>query len=307
MSIGVRGRGRDAARARREIASAIGIVVALVGIAGMAYAVKSKVDPANLPIGDGYYSTTTPQRGYVYLCHANAEGGGAQVAGPWIHDDGTWDSTSKAEVDGSVSWPSAYVSMVKSGGTRTITSNDLPTNHTTGNFPISQSDDAYQYDRNPWSIAASSRSWSLPAKPQKGAPQCIGGQVGIATNGVDIYDPLDALLRDAPAHEVQDHCDGHPNQHGYHYHSIPDCLYQGRSRNKPPMTIGFAYDGFPITSPFEDGKRLTNSDLDVCHGKTSEIKLDGKLKRSYHYVATSEYPYVLGCYRGTVLAPGTPR
>lgn len=285
----------------------MGIVVALVAVGGMAWAVKSKVDPANLPIGDGNYSTTTAQRDYVYLCHANPGGGGAQVDGPWIHDDGTWDSTGKAEVDGSVSWPTAFVSITKAAGTRTITSNDLPTNHTTGNFPIATSDDAYQYDRNPWSIAAASRSWALPAKPVKGPPQCIGGQVGIAVNGVDIYDPLDALLRDAPAHEVQDHCDGHPNEHGYHYHSVPDCLFAGRSRKKPPVTVGFAFDGFPITSPFEGGKRLTNDDLDVCHGTTSEIKLDGKLKRTYHYVATREYPYVLGCYRGTEIAPGAPR
>lgn len=292
---------------RREVASALGIVLALLAIGGMAHAVKRAVDPANLPIGDGRYSTSAAQRGYVYLCHANAGGGGAAVDGPWIHEDGTWDSTAKAEVDGSVSWPSAYVSITRSDGTRTIASNDLPTNHTTGVFPIQPSDDAYQYDGNPNAIAASTRSWELPANPEKGPPQCMGGEVGIAVNGVDIYNPLDALLRDANAHELQDRCDGHPNAHGYHYHSIPDCLYTGRSRKKPPITVGYAYDGFPITSPFEDGRRLTNADLDVCHGKTSKVKLDGKLTRTYHYVATREYPYVLGCFRGTEIAAGVPR
>ena len=309
MSIrGRGGRGDEArARRRREITSGVGIVVALLCIGGMAYAVKGKVDPRALPIGDGKYSTTAPQRDYVYLCRANPGGGGSMVEGPWVNGDGTWDSTAKAEVDGSVSWPTAFVSITKSGNTRTITSNDLPTNHTTGNYPISPSDDAYGYDRNPSGIAASSRSWSLPADPVKGPPQCMGGEVGIAVNGVDMYNPLDALLRDAPVHEMQDHCDGHPNQNGYHYHSVPDCLYSGRSRKKPPIAVGFAFDGFPITSPFEDGRRLSNDDLDVCHGKTSKVKLDGKLTRTYHYVATREYPYAVGCFRGTEIAPGAPR
>jgi hypothetical protein len=52
---------------------------------------------------------------------------------------------------------------------------------------------------------------------------------------------------------------------------------------------------------------MTNADLDVCHGTTSKIKLDGKLQRSYHYVATREFPYTIGCFRGTVIAANVPR
>jgi hypothetical protein len=293
---------------RRRIASIALLCLAVAAIAGLAEAARNAIDPQNLPLGDGKYTTTTPQRGYIYLCHPNGGGGGAPVEGPWIHGDGTWDSTAKAVVDGDVSWPDAFVSIVKRGDTRTITSNDLPTNHTTGTFPIQPSDDAYQYDPNPGSIKANEQTFVLPSHPVKGAPQCIGGEVGIAKNGVHIYDGLDAQLRDAPAHEVQDHCDGHPNNQGYHYHQIPPCLYRGESTRKQSKLVGYAYDGFPIYGPRgKDGKRLTNADLDVCHGTTSKVKLDGKLQRIYHYVATREYPYTVGCFRGTVIASNVPR
>lgn len=300
--------GRPGEGTLRRLISGVMALFVVAGMVAAAEAVGTKVDPTALPIGDGKYTTDAAKRDYVYLCHANPGGGGSPVEGPWIKGDGTWDSTQKAEVDGSVSWPSAYVSITTSDGTRTISSNDLPTNHTTGTFPIQPSDDAYQYDPNPAAIGAQAQSFSVPAKPIKGSPQCIGGEVGIATNGVDIYNGLDAMLRDAPAHEVQDHCGGHPNNAGYHYHSIPQCLYSGESTKKQSRIVGYAYDGFPITGPRDaDGKRMTNADLDVCHGTTSRIKLDGRKQRIYHYVATREYPYTVGCFRGTVIAAGVPR
>ncbi len=67
--------------------------------------------------------------------------------------------------------------------------------------------------------------------------------------------------------------------------------------------VGFALDGFPIyNGRDEDGKRLTNADLDKCHGRTSVVKLDGEKVKTYHYEATLEYPYTLGCFRGTPVA-----
>src|SRR2546421_332535 len=48
---------------------------------------SNKYADGNLPLGDNKYSTTSPQKGYVYLCnaHADGQGGGAQAAGSWIH------------------------------------------------------------------------------------------------------------------------------------------------------------------------------------------------------------------------------
>ena len=140
----------------------------------------------------------------------------------------------------------------------------------------------------------------MPSEPDKGAPRCIGGQVGIAKNGVPIFNGLDAGNRDAAAWEVQDACDGHPQQSGqYHYHSIPPCLNEDESKRKHSKLVGWAFDGFPIYGKRgEDGEELANKDLDVCHGHTHKVKLDGEKVRTYHYHGTSEYPYTVGCFRG---------
>ncbi len=46
---------------------------------------------------------------------------------------------------------------------------------------------------------------------------------------------------------------------------------------------------------------LSNANLDACHGHTGSIVRNGKRVRSYHYHATHEYPYTLGCFKGTPL------
>jgi hypothetical protein len=64
--------------------------------------------------------------------------------------------------------------------------------------------------------------------------------------------------------------------------------------------MGYAFDGFGIYGHRgENGKVLTNADLDACHGHTHEILWNGKKEKLYHYHATWEYPYTVGCYRGT--------
>ncbi len=56
------------------------------------------------------------------------------------------------------------------------------------------------------------------------------------------------------------------------------------------------------------GRILHDDDLDACHGTTSPVMWDGKLVDMYHYVLTPEYPYTIGCFRGTpVLADFKPR
>ena len=72
--------------------------------------------------------------------------------------------------------------------------------------------------------------------------------------------------------------------------------------------VGYALDGFPITGRRGDaGKLLSNADLDACHGHVGTIVVDGKRVRTYHYHATLEYPYTLGCFHGTPLRLGTGR
>jgi len=284
--------------------TAIGIGGATPGTAAV-----SGPDARSLPIGDGRVTTSGPQRGYVYSCQTGfAAGGGppgagAQAEGPWIHGDGTYDLTAKATVDGKVRWTNAKLRKSKSKSRRTYSGNGLPKGTTTGEFPIRSSDDAYSYDRNPNSIRSQSVRYSVPRHPQKASrPSCLSmGPVGVAKNGVAIFNALDAGDRDAVAHEVQDSCGGHPQMSGlYHYHAIPSCLTKGESKRRASGLVGYALDGYPIYGPRGHGGRLlTNADLDACHGQTSRVFFAGRWQLIYHYNATLEYPYTLGCYRGT--------
>jgi len=255
------------------------------------------LDPRALPLGDGKVSSE-PKRGYVYSCTARFRGGGAQHTGDWIHGS-TWDATRKIVVQGEVAWPDATLSMTTANGERRIRGNGLPTNHATGNFPVRPSDPAYAIDRNPNGIAPQQIALSLPAAPVPASvPECVPmGMIGILSSGVALFNALDAGGRDAAAHEVQDHCNGHPQRAGqYHYHGPTPCVSGVAANN---ALIGYALDGFGIYSMYdENGRELTNADLDECHGRVSRIPWDGREVVMYHYVLTREYPYSIGCFRG---------
>jgi len=256
-----------------------------------------------LPLGDDKYVTTAPQKGSIYLCHV-LSGSGAEVNGSWIHGT-TWTPSEKFAVEGTVSWPNATTSSSISGTIRSIKSNDLPTDHTTGIFPIQATDPAHAIDGNPSSIVAQNLSLALPAFPVfAAAPGCIYGEVGVMNDGVWLFDGFDAENRDALAHEMQDNHDGHPNQEGYHYHGFTSSI-----KNISVSTVtGFALDGFPITGPLlPSGKYLTTSDLDECHGMTSTITLDGASVLMYHYVLTQDFPYSVSCFKGTSTFKPTPQ
>jgi len=275
-----------------------GLGGALIGVgSGDSSAADDRVDPTRLPIGDGKVSTSGARRGWIYACRMSPGGPGAFADGPWIRSDGTFDLTAKPTVDGSVAWPSARVRISRSGSRVKITGNGLPVNATTGNFPIAADDDAYQYDRNPNSIRSQSVSLTLPRASRASRAGCLTmGAVGYATNGAAIFNGLDAQNRDAVAHEIQDDCGGHPQQSGaYHYHSGSACVTGSSKRAK---VVGWMLDGYPLVS--EPG--ITNGDLDSCHGRTSTVTLFGRRVRTYHYNVTAEYPYTIGCFRGTALS-----
>lgn len=264
------------------------------------------LDRTRLPIGD-YKLNDSPQVGYVYRCGNGLDAGvgGAQVNGPWIRSDGTFDYTAKAIVDGDVEWPQHLLTITLDGDKRRIEGNDLP-NHTTGIYPIASNDDAYQYDRNPNRIAEQTLVYELPANPTPAvSPNCLTpGPLGVMITGVVFFDALDALNRDAVAHETQDKCQGHPEVTGeYHYHSLTDCLPdEGEGHS---ALVGYVLDGFGIYGVRgENGEILTNADLDECHGHTHMIDWDGQQVEMYHYHATYEYPYTVGCFHGTsVVSP----
>lgn len=267
------------------------------------------VDLTALPVGDDA-TVDAPTVGGLYLCpNFPTDGGGASEQGPWFNGDGTYDLTAKVFVLGEVAWPDAEFASEVSGDERTLVGNNLPVDHDTGSFPIAADDPAAQYDANPASIVANDYDLSVPASPEAAAePSCIAGEAGFLLSGVVLNSPVDAEGRDAVAWESQDPCEGHPNPAGYHYHSVSPCIPdEGTGHSE---LVGYALDGFGIYGHRgEDGEVLTNDDLDECHGHTHEIEWDGDTVEMYHYHATWEYPYAVGCFHGTsafqgpVLAP----
>jgi YHYH protein len=271
-----------------------------------------KVDLKHLPIGDGQVSTT-PQAGYVWSCRTRfRNSGGAHASGDWIQSDGTYNFTAKPIVEGSVSWPSQF-EIELSNGVRSIFGNRLP-QHPTGQFPIASDDPAYAFDRNPNTITSEEYEVDLPAVPEIAAsPSCVPmGRIGVLLTGGYFFNALDVRGEDAVAHEIQDSCQGHPERNGaYHYHNLTTCVedkIEGSSAvSGHSALVGYAFDGFGIYGHRgEQGKVLTNADLDACHGHTHQISWDGKKTNLYHYHATWEYPYTIGCYRGTPVVRPNP-
>jgi YHYH protein len=295
-------------RNRTRVAAALAIVVAAAAVAVVAQGLGAGATSTGatqqasaariVPLGDGHVSTTEAKRGWVYACNTMSGGGGAFGEGPWIHSNGTFEPAAKPVVQGDVSWPAARVNIARSGGRVRIAGNGLPVGAVTGRFPIASTDPAYAYDRNPNSISEQHVALTLPAPARARRPGCLtGGPVGYAVNGVAIFDALDAENRDAVAHEILDRCGGHPERSGtYHYHAIPACL-TNKVHGAGAKVVGWMLDGYPIVS--EPG--VTDSKLDACHGRTSTIALFGHRVRTYHYDATPEYPYTIGCYHGTPL------
>jgi hypothetical protein len=265
-------------------------------------------DPAAIPLGDGNV-VTTPEAGHLDSCQTSfPSGAGATSSGSWLDSAaGTWDSETKPSVEGSVTWKNATYSVRTEGDTRVIKTSDLPKGEPTGTFPIAPSDPAYQYDQNPNSIVRQSLTYRIPLHPTAAAtPSCTSlGAIGVVDDGVILLNALDAEGRDAAAHELLDSCDGHPMMAGmYHYHVVSPCIMP--TTPDSATLVGYALDGYGIyVERNAAGNLPTDADLDACHGRTSEVLFNGKMVDMYHYDATPEYPYTLGCYHGTpaVTAP----
>jgi hypothetical protein len=279
-------------------AGAVVIRPALALLATAGLALPAFAHP--LPLGDRHVSAA-PQRGYIMTCQGFMPGApGAHRTGEWIAN-GMWDPDGKPLVEGEVQWPNAAISVTREGDSRIVRANNLPL-HPSGEFPIRPGSRAYDYDRNPNRIGAQRILLTLPAAPQPAArPGCVPmGMIGFALSGVAIFNAFDAGGRDAPAYEIQDRCNGHPERSSqYHYHNWSPCL-TAASANAP---VGWMLDGYPILGPRdENGRELTNADLDECHGRTGPVTIDGRTVVTYHYRFTLEFPYTLGCFRGTPVA-----
>ncbi len=220
---------------RRSLVSFVAVAVMAFGAAaGTTRGTSGQVqkidvlDVHRLPLGDGRVSRT-PARGSVMTCGEPFRRGGPAHAGDWIDGD-TWDLTAKPMVAGEVLWPNAEFAITTTEAgrvvSRVLSGNGLPVGVPTGTFPIARTDPARQFDPNPNGIAPQDVLLTLSTAPEPArSPSCVPmGMIGVALDGVAIYNALDAAGRDAVAHEVQDLCSGHPQGRGeYHYHG-PESL-----------------------------------------------------------------------------------
>lgn len=263
-------------------------------------------DLTHLPLGDTLSTTSVPTKvGYLFVCSVTS-GGGASAQGPWFNSDGTtWDETKKFAVEGSNTLSPYNFTYGVSGNALDASGNDYPS-HQVGTYPIATTDPMHQYDGNPNTITATNFNYSLPANPTVAStPTCTQGTIGFLVTGAKLFNAVDAGDRDAAAWEGQDLCHGHPQSAGaYHYHNAPpqSCLPASAQdvQGQHSPIIGYAADGFPIYGNLgENGVPLSDADLDVCHGHTHAITINGKTVVMYHYHVTNAFPYTVGCYRGT--------
>ena len=259
---------------------------------------KSSLNLAAIALGTDK-STTTPKKGYLYRCGGKPGGGPPVTIPPWVNTGAkTWSATSKLASGGKVSHTAKFTAT-HSGANQVLKGNGLPAR--SGTFPVPSSDPTYPYNPNPGSVTSHTISLSLPYDPKTlTTPRCEAGAVGISVDGIPILDGFDAGGNDASAVEVQDTCHGHPNNFvGYHYHSLSPCILSTTAQTHTTQ-VGWALDGFGIYVEYNSkGQLLTNSSLDVCHGRTSVVPWHGKSVKVYHYDMTYEFPYSVGCFRGT--------
>jgi YHYH protein len=259
---------------------------------------KSALDLAAIPLGTGK-SSASPEAGRLYRCGGPPSGGPPVKLPPWVHTSaGTWDATAKVAAGGDVTWKRSFTAVHR-GKSEVLTGNGLPAR--SGTFPVGTSDPAYAYNPNPGSVTAHTIKLTLPYNPTVAKrATCEAAIVGIGRDGIPILDGFDAGGNDAAAVEVQDECHGHPNDVvGYHYHGLSPCLLTPASLTHATR-VGWALDGFGIYVEYDaQGRLLTNGALDGCHGRTSVVPWHGKQVRIYHYDMTFEFPYSVGCFRGT--------
>ena len=155
---------------------------------------------------------------------------------------------------------------------------------------------------NPNRIAESDATYRIPLNPTESSDHQATplGPIGVAVNGVAIFNQY-AAMESPLTSEVNsfDQYGGHPQQQGtYHYHIEP--FYITAQKGKDAL-IGFLLDGFPVYGPEENGKVISNADLDAYHGHfgpTADYP-----NGIYHYHVTSTDPYING--NGFYGKPGT--
>jgi hypothetical protein len=142
-------------------------------------------------------------------------------------------------------------------------------------------------------------------------PTSIDAALGVAVNGVPIYDYSSQGNNDLSAYDPKldtkltgelDSCNGHAGRgDDYHYHAAPTCMMSVMKNKGPAAILGWGFDGYPIygnTNP--DGTVIGAGELDVCNSKA-----DATFGARYH--TSDAHPYILQCLVGEVDLTKAPR
>lgn len=211
------------------------------------------------------------------------------------------NTTTTSDVDISVvqsKFSNSGLSVTVEGNYLVIKSNGIP-NHKS---PYFQSTDARyeayngtntRFNLNPNRISSQNLVFKIPLHPAKASTHASTplGPIGVSLNGVPFFNQY-AGPNQPLTNEINsfDQYLGHPQQTGqYHYHQEPAYL---TAQNGKSAFLGFLLDGFPVYGPQENGKAVSNADLDTYHGHshvTAEFP-----KGIYHYHITDADPYING-------------
>jgi len=137
-------------------------------------------------------------------------------------------------------------------------------------FKLSENNGGAGGGNNPNRIVVATETFRIPLNPVNNATatDTALGTVGVAINGMPIYNPFEDANQTAATGRIFSGCCGHPQLNGvYHYHKYPTCLrfmkgdvWQSEkekcdeidalvaSGGHSPL-IGFALDGWPVYGP----------------------------------------------------------
>ncbi|MEL6449702.1 MAG: YHYH protein [Pseudomonadota bacterium] len=141
----------------------------------------------------------------------------------------------------------------------------------------------------------------------RGTPLTRDAALGVAVNGVPIYDYTaggEMTEADLAHHQARhdtfqtgqlDICGGHAGRgDDYHYHVAPTCMIDTMDNKGADAIIGWAFDGYPIYGDANpDGSAIPAGVLDVCNGQVDDTF-------GYRYHTSAEAPYIVQCLMGAV-------
>lgn len=149
------------------------------------------------------------------------------------------------------------------------------------------------FELAPGRIVEQSYTFRIPLHPSRAATHAPTplGPIGVAVNGVPLFNQYNGQNRPLTVEiNTFDQYNGHPTpMNQYHYHAEPFSI--SRTQGSSAL-VGFLLDGFPVYGPVENGRRVTNADLDEFHGHTG-VTADYP-SGTYHYHVTDADPYING-------------